>query len=312
MKKTHRLFNNYLLAIAITSVIGLIFALFTLLFYYEPLQKSIAFKNVIPIFTIIIFFTAVVLAIVFTIKVDSLHITKIKKSSSSTLKFATLLSAALASALFLFDFITFVIVPSEASPLKVVRLLFFVPFIAYFIIEVIPTRMHRKRIQIPYWAKVVTSLSTIVWCVLGLLAMYFWSGLVITNVFKLHHMFYYVLAVLFFLFEIKFELISHKGYRGYMLSALVLFAYTTISTGAIIIVKFGSGLVGVDISNFEMFLPIAIGLYAFSKMLAIKHTIKYVMKRDQQTIHRHSHHHSHHHHHHHDETKDDIQVVNKD
>ena len=122
---------------------------------------------------------------------------------------------------------------------------------------------------------------------------------------------YYVLAALFFLFEIKFELISHKGHRGYMLTALLLFSYTFISSGAIILVKFMGGLADITISNFEMFLPLALGLYALAKMIAIKNTIKFIMKRDQQTIseHHHSHHHSHHHRHHHTEDANDQVTV---
>ena len=313
MKKTYKRFNSYLLAISITAAVGLIFALFSLLFYYNADLKSIEYKNVIPILTVIIFAIAVVFAVVFTAQTDTIHITKIKKNSS-ILKFATLLSVALSVALFLYDFIFFVIYPNESSPLKIARLTVFLPFIAYLIIEVIPTRMHRRVFRIPTWLKVITSLSTIIWCVLGLLAMYFWSALATTNIFKLHHMFYYVLAVLFFMFEIKFELISHKGHRGYMLSALVLFSYTFISTGAIIIVKFAGGLVGVNISNFEMFLPLAIGLYALSKMIAIKNTINFVMKRDLQSVRSHSHR-SHKHNnstHHHDDADEVTVVENKD
>lgn len=311
MKKTYNLFNKYLLAIVITASVGLIFALFTLLFYYIPgSNMGIEYKNVVPIFTVIVFGTAIILAIVFTALTDKIYISKIKKNSSM-LKFATLLTAALATALFLYDFIAFVINPAEASPLKIVRLLVFVPFIAYLIIEVIPSKLKKKKVAIPTWLRAVTSLSTIIWCILGLLAMYFWSGLATTNIFKLHHMFYYVLAVLFFLFEIKFELISHKGHRGYMLTALILFSYTFISTGAIILVKFMGGLSDVTISNFEMFLPFALGLYALAKMIAIKNTIKFVIKKDQQSIgeHHHSHHHHHHSHHHSEDLNEDIPVV---
>ena len=129
MKKTYKRFNSYLLAISITAAVGLIFALFSLLFYYNADLKSIEYKNVIPILTVIIFAIAVVFAVVFTAQTDTIHITKIKKNSS-ILKFATLLSVALSVALFLYDFIFFVIYPNESSPLKIARLTVFLPFIA--------------------------------------------------------------------------------------------------------------------------------------------------------------------------------------
>ncbi len=292
MEKTYNLFKRFLPIIFITSAIGLIFALFTLMYYYNGATKSIDFKNVIPIVTLIVFVVAIIVCIIFTVKTDKIHITKIKKSSSMS-KFATLLSVALATALFLFDFIKFVIEPNTTSTLKIFRLLVFVPFIAYLVLEIIPTKIKRKRVQIPNWLSITTSICTIVWCILGLLAIYFWTGLETTNIFKLQHIFYYVFAVLFFLFEIKFKLISQKGCRGYILTSLILFSYTFITSGAIIIVKFTGGLNEITLSDFETFMPLALGLYALSKMIAVQETIKFVMKKERQTIHEHKHRHSH-------------------
>ena len=295
MEKTYSLFKKFIPAIIIISSVGLIFALFTLIYYYNAGLKSIEFKNVIPIFTVLVFSSAVAVSIIFTVKTEKIHVTRIKKTSSMS-KFAALLSVALGTALFLFDFIAFVIYPSTTSPLKIFRLLVFIPFIAYLIIQIIPTKFKKKHFVIPNWIKVATSICTIAWCILGLLAIYFWTGLEITNVFKIMHMFYYVFTVLFFLFEIKFELISQNGHRGYMLSALILFSYTFITSGAIIITKFMGGLKEITISDFEMFMPLALGLYALSKMIAIQYTIKFVVSKDKQTIHEHHHHHRHHHH----------------
>ena len=298
MEKTYNLFKKFIPAIIIIASVGMIFSLFTLLYYYNPALKSIEFKNVIPIFTALIFASAVIVSLVFTIQTKKIHITRIKKTSSMS-KFAALLSVALGTALFLFDFIAFVIYPSTTSPLKILRLLVFIPFIAYLVIQIIPTKFKKKHVRIPNWIRVATSICAITWCILGLLAIYFWTGLEITNVFKVMHMFYYVFTVLFFLFEIKFELISQKSYKGYMLSALTLFSYTFITSGAIIITKFLGGLKEITISDFEMFMPLALGLYALSKMIAIQNTIKFVISKDKQTIHEHHHHHRHHHHSHH-------------
>lgn len=303
MEKTYNLFKRFIPAVIILASVGLIFSLFTLIYYYNPALKSIEFKNVIPIFTVLIFASAVIVSIVFTVQTKKIHITRIKKTSSMS-KFAALLSVALGTALFLYDFIAFVIYPSTTSPLKILRLLVFIPFIAYLVIQIIPTKIKKKHIHIPNWTRVATSICAITWCILGLLAIYFWTGLEITNVFKIMHMFYYVFAVLFFLFEIKFELVSQKSHKGYLLSALVLFSYTFITSGAIIITKFLGGLNEINISDFEMFMPLALGLYALSKMIAIQYTIKFVIAKEKQTIHEHKHHH---HRHHHSHRKDESQ-----
>ena len=292
MEKTYKLFKKNLPIMITLSVIGLIFGLFTLLYYYEPKPPSIDFKNVIPIFTAIFLVASVVFAIAFTAKIKKLHVVKLKRSSGFS-KFAALFAASLISALFLYEFIKFVITPSTLPTFKIIRLIVSVPAIAYLIVGLIPKKIKRKRIEIPTWVRPTTSVCMLAWCILGLLAVYFWNGLPTTNIFKLLHMAYYVLATLFIVAEIDFEFFS-KNHRFYIITSALLFIWTFVAIGPIMFAKFFGKIPGVTISEFEIFAAVALGTYALSKLIAMQQTLQYVMKKESSD----SRHHSHHHHHH--------------
>lgn len=293
MEKVYTLFKKYLPIILIVSSIALVFGLLSLIYYYNESTVSISFKNVVPIFTVILATIAVIVSILFTSKVDKLHITKIKKSFGLC-KFASLLVATLAAALFFFDFFRFVLNPGQFSSLRIIRLLVFIPFIAYIVINVIPRKIKRKRVELPGWLKPISAISTIIWSILGLLMIYFWDELPTTNIFKLIFLFYYIIVILFFMFEIKFELLT-PCVKGYIITALLLFVYTFAVIGPLMIAKFLGRLTAVKISEFEIFLAFALGIYAFAKLMAMQQTMHFVMKKGARS---HGHHRHHHHHQH--------------
>ena len=294
MQKIYNLFRKYLPIVLVVSSIALVFGLLSLIYYYNESTVSIDFKNVVPIFTVILMAIAVLASIIFTSKVDKLHITKIKKSFGLC-KFASLLAATLAAALFFFDFFRFVLNPGQFSSLRIIRLLVFIPFVVYIVLNVIPKKVKTRRIELPHWLKPITAICTIVWSILGLLMIYFWQELPTTNLFKLIFLFYYVIVTLFFMFEIKFE-ISSPVVKGYVITALLLFVYTFAVIGPLMIAKFLGRLTEVTISEFEIFLAFALGIYAFAKLVAMQQTMKFVMKNNGTS---HGHHHHHHHHHKH-------------
>lgn len=125
---------------------------------------------------------------------------------------------------------------------------------------------------------------------------YFWQELPTSNIFKLAIMFYYIIVVLFFMFEIKFELFV-PYVKGYIFTALLLFIYSFAVIGPLMLAKFFGRLSAVSISEFEIFLAFSLGIYALSKLVAMQQTMNFVMKRSDS-----SHGHSHHHHHHHNHT----------
>ena len=294
MEKIYNLFRKYLPIVLAVSSIALVFGLLSLLYYYNESTINIDFMNVVPIFTVILTAIAIIISIVFTSKVDKLHITKIKKSFGLC-KFASLLAATLAAALFFFDFFRFVLNPGQFSSLRIIRLLVFIPFVAYIVINVIPRKVKSRRIELPHWLKPTTAICTIVWSILGLLMIYFWQELPTTNLFKLIFLFYYIIVTLFFMFEIKFELLT-PVVKGYVITALLLFVYTFAIIGPLMIAKFLGRLTEVTISEFEIFLAVALGIYAFAKLVAMQQTMRFVMKNSGTST---KHHHRHHHHHHH-------------
>ena len=306
MQKIYNLFRKYLPIVLVVSSITLVFGLLSLIYYYNESTVSIDFKNVVPIFTVIFMAIAVLTSIIFSLKVDKLHITKIKKSFGLC-KFASLLAATLAAALFFFDFFRFVLNPGQFSSLRIIRLLVFIPFVIYIVLNVIPRKIKTRRIELPHWLKPTAAICTIVWSILGLLMIYFWPELPTTNLFKLIFLFYYVIVTLFFMFEIKFELLT-PVVKGYVITALLLFVYTFAVIGPLMIAKFLGRLTEVTISEFEIFLAFALGIYAFAKLVAMQQTMRFVMKNNG-TSHEHRHHHHHHHHKHTDKPVTDAATV---
>ena len=309
MKKTYDLFRKYILIILILAFIGVIFGTLSLIHYYNDNTMSISFIQPIPIFAITFFALTVCAYVILAVKTPSLHVKRLKRDSGFS-KFASALAAALVAALFLFDFVRFISPGTSLMTTKIVRLPVSVPFIIYFVIELIPSKIKRKKISIPSWLPPLCSFCAVAWCIVGLLSIYFWSGvgsLPTTNFFKITHMLYYLVAAIFFLADFSFSHLG-KGHRLYVLSAFTLFTITAIFTGSTTIAKFAGLLTHMNISQFELVTAIAIGIFALSKMLAVPFTIKYVMKREGSSGH--SHHH--HHHHHHSKQKADSGVAKSD
>ena len=288
MNKVYNLFKKILPIIVGLSVVSTFFGLLSLIYYYNKDTVSIDFANVIPICTIIFFLLAIGVVIYFVTKVNNIYISKIKKSFGLC-HFAAALSAALAAALFFFDFFRFVQSPTTSSALRILRLVAFAPFILYLILGMVPRSFHKKAIHISIKIKYIAAIGAIAWTILGLLMIYFWEGLPMTNVFKITHLFFYVLFLLFLAFEIKFELLNPTP-RLYVLFSLLLFVYTTALTGSVMLAKFFGFIGEVSISEFEIFLAFALGIYALSKMIAIPRTIKFVREKGHGGRH-HRHHH---------------------
>ena len=304
MQRTYLTFKKFLPIILAVSGLALIFGLLTMVYYYNDATMSIAFKNVIPIFTVGLIFISFALAIVFTVKVNNTGISKIKKSFPFC-KFTSLLAATLAAASFFFDFFRFVDEPGQFSVFRIVRLIIFIPFIVYLVLNVIPRKIKRRKITLPDWLKPLTALSSLVWCLLGLVMIYFWTStsystvLGTTNIFRIAFIIYYLFVTVFFAFEVKYELISSAP-KGYVLFSSLLFVYSFTVIGPIMLktVLIESSNLG-SISLFEIFLAFALGLYALGKMIAMQQTMRFVMKKNSSGSS-----HGHHHHHHHKHSKD--------
>lgn len=296
MEKTLSLFKKFLPIIIVVSFVATVFGLFTLMYYYDKSTISIQFKNIIPIITAVFLVAAYGVAICFSLKVKTLHIKRIKKDSNFS-KFATALAAVLVTALFLFNFIQ--LVQNSSLPVfKVLRLIVSIPFIAYLVLGLIPRKINRKVVKIPTWLTYIASVCAILWCIFSLLALYFWSGpqaLPTTNVFRLFHLFYYAVAIVFFISEVGFEIFS-KGHKLYVLASSCLFITSCVITGSIMFAIFLGKIPEVSLSAIEIFASFSIGIYALSKMFAVGKTISHVMKQEDSSR-------SHHHHHHHKSSK---------
>ena len=288
MEKTYVTFKRFILLILVLSALSIVFGAFSLVHYYDSDTISIQFKNVIPIFSIVFAGLTVIAFVVLTIKTPNLHIKRLKRDSGFS-KFAAALAAALVTALFLFDFIRFISPSSSLMTIKIIRLPVSIPFIVYFVLELIPSKFKRKRISIPDWLPTLCSICAVAWCVIGALSIYFWSALPITNFFKISHMLYYILGALFFLSDFAFNHLG-QGHRLYIFTTCSFFALVAIFTGSTAIGKFTGLLPNMGISQFELVTALSLGVFALSKLIAIPYTLKYVMKKEGRSGHHHHHH----------------------
>ena len=267
---------------------------------YNDATMSIDMSQVIPYCAIFFIVLAIFFVSFLTFKIDHLRITKVKKSFGIC-KFASLLAATLAAASFFFDFFRFVDQPAQFSAFRIIRLVVFIPFIAYLIINAIPKKIKRKRIVLPSWLKPICAVATLVWCILGLVMIYFWQSsayettMSTVNIFRIAFIFHYILVTLFFAFEIKFELLSPVP-KAYVFFSGLLFTYSFTVIGPIMLrsILIESNNLG-SISLFEIFLAFALGLYALSKLIAMQQTMRFVMKKNSGGSHHHHRSHRHHH-----------------
>ena len=314
MKKTYKLFRLFLPLITSVSVLGAIIGIFMFIFNYryDPVGHvyGIRFNQAAPILMFALIGIALILSVVMLVKMKHTYITKMRRDSN-VLKFASALAFVVIFILTVYDL--YVLLASNATlsvakTFKVLRIIAAIPFLAYFVINVIPKRMFKRRIFIPETIVNICAIGAIAWALFGLLAIWFYEG-VGYSYFKIVHIIFYVLFTFFILCEIKTQLIK-ANVKLHMFSALLLFVVSFVLTTSTVVASFLTDVAGNPISNFELVTAIALSIYALSKVFAYMYTLRISMNTGSGTS-KHKHHRHHHHHHHHHSSESVAEAVNE-
>jgi len=261
----------------LTTVIGCL----AFLLGYNSKTSWLNLSGAFSILYIIALLATLGFAVYTSIKTDNIHITRIKKNSGF-LKAAASLACIITMFSFCFDFIKIIIGSyggyEPFEPSRIARFIFTLPLSVYFLLMVLPSKFKRKKIKVPKAITYICSVSTILWCVISILAIYFYKGLATMNITKIMHLLVYLSFAVFFLFEVKFELIKPST-KGYLISGFTAFILSAGFTLTVWLSRI-MGIIpkGKAFSDTELILTILIGFYALARMYAIPKTMKHVLE----------------------------------
>ncbi|MBQ7760979.1 MAG: hypothetical protein IJ400_02880 [Clostridia bacterium] len=278
MKQTHKLFKLFLPIIIGFTLLATLLGIFMLAFNYTD-EQGIYFKAAAPLLFFAFILITIGLSIFFVCKVDHVYIVK-TKHDCPFFQFASVFAFLVIFALTIYDLATFLQYQTldTARVFKILRLIASVPFLGHLLLSVFPKRIRRQKIEIPKWLRVVCSISAIVWCLFGLLAVWFYESQGYTY-FKVTHIVFYTLMTLYFLFDAKNQLIKPCS-KLLILSSLFLFitsASFALSTIFGIVIGKVVSMQPIGISEFELICSFAFSLYALSKVFAYMTTLKFAI-----------------------------------
>ena len=301
MKKTYKFLLKHLpivLGCALaTSAIGVI----ALILGYNDITSWLSLKGACTIIFIIFGLFSIGYVGYISYKTNDIHIKRIKKSSGF-LRVCSCLAFAITLFIFGFELVKIILASYQSSfseyfsVWRVLRFVFALPCSCYFLLMALPTKLKRRKVNIPKPIWYICSVSTILWAISGLLASYFSSQLSTMNILKIWQILVYLCFAVFFLFEAKFEHINQSPRAFIFTGCLALIVTMAFSLSSLICLAIGTISGHNSFSAPELICSVIIGLYAFSRIYAIPFTIKHVIETSDTHIS--SGEHKHHHHRH--------------
>lgn len=309
MKETYKFLVKKLPLILAGSIITTIMGVIAMILGYNSSTSWLKLSGVCTIIFALFGFATMCFAGYIDYKTKDIHIKKIRKNSGF-LRASAYLAFAISFFIFGFELVKIILASYEESfsdyftVWRVLRFVFALPCSAHFLFVALPVKFKRKRINIPKKILYVSSVSTILWSIAGLLATYFANepgkNFSTMNILKIWQILVYLSFAVFFLFEAKFDHINQSS-KGYIFTGclaficVMAFTLTNLICLALRIVPSRNCF-----STPEMICLFAVGLYAFAKVYAIPNTMKYVIDNgdshsshsSKSGKHRHHHHHS--------------------
>lgn len=285
MKKAYEIFKKLIPYVIVGAVITTIFGIVAYGLNYNKATSTFIVPEVCSLLFIGFLAVTVGYVIFFSIKSRHLHITKIRKNSNF-LKLTSWLTAAVLVLLFIFETAKLIAEPyiedaTGFNAWRVIRYILTLPFAAYFIIEAFPKKIKKTKINFPNWLRYTLSICAILWCVSGLLSIYFSDFMTTTNVIKNFQIILYLVFSVFFVFEGKFEHLKPNNV-GYLITSLLSFVLS-MGLGLSTIISLAAGFISTYkcCSEIELTTYAVIGIYALSRVFAILSTMKHVIDHDE-------------------------------
>lgn len=282
MKKTYHFLRQSIWVILVELVfIGLLSAV-SFIYLFDSATDTLPLSHVIVILLILLTLGAIGTAIFVCIKAENVGVTRIKKTNKFIL-FAEAFTVIMMLAFFIYECLTsMVYAESDSKALvlfRVTRWILSIPAFGYFLLQAFPKKIGRARIHIPTILSIITSLSLILWSILGIFTTYFASHLKNPNdVTKISMMFIYVVISAFFIFEGEFRFVK-TVHMPYMMSAFFTSIVTFAIPFGISIAKIVRAELAYDaLSQSELLTCVAIGVYALAKMFSLVSTMGFVIE----------------------------------
>lgn len=278
MKKTNELFKILIPVMLVATVIAAVFSALALCLTYSVDHGNIDMKSAYAVFFVTTFLIALVAPILIVIMFKDLKITRTRRD---------LLFGKIASTLLLILLFTYTltdIIYMTASTFQVWR--FFRALIAilvmvFAVIEILPSKT-----KISPFIKNVANGCVPIYTVLSILALYF-NPYHVPEYFKILYIIAYSILTLFFLYDFKWRLVptNAKAYTAISTMAFTLPVIISLSSIAGYIARSKDfSQARITVSIFEMIFVCALGIYALSKVLAVKKTVEYVVVESQKRL----------------------------
>lgn len=272
MRKTYALLKKWIFVIAIGLIPVILFGILSFKLCYNAETYSLKIPTVITCIFLTVIVALIVVCAYAAISADGVKVTAVKKDCGF-LKFAAYLCSVTMLVGFIYDLTNIIDDPQSYGVFRIIRFILSATLCAYFIVEVFPKRIKNKNVTVPRWLQYTLSVCTVFWGLSGVFSVYFYNGLLTSEIARISQVIIYVLIALFFLFETEVNHLTPK-YRAYIFSALAL---------AVLVCAFPIPMLLIPsvqrFSAMELLYPISIGIYAMAKMFALMTTMKRAIKR---------------------------------
>ncbi len=262
----------------VATAIAIIFASLALCLTYLEDQGNIDMKSPYAIFLVTTMLIALVVPILFVIAFKDLKITRTKRD----LPFGKIASALVLLATFAYTISDMIFMTGgEFQIWRFLRALVSIFVLIFAVIEILPSKT-----KISQFVKNFVDGCVPVYTALSILALYF-NPTYVPEYFKILYVIAYSILTLFFLYDFKWRLVptNAKAYTAISTMAFTLPVIISLSSVVGFIIKGGDfSQARITVSVFEMMFVCALGIYALSKVFAVKVTVEYVVKASKERL----------------------------
>ena len=253
------------------TVLAVIFASLALCLTYSPDHGNINMKSPYAVFFVTTVLIALVVPPLFVVGFKDLKITRTRRD----LIFGRVASMLLLIGTFAYTLTDMVYMTSgEFEVWRFFRALVAIFVIIFGLLDFLPSKT-----KVSTTVKNFVNGCVPVYTALSILALYF-NPTYVPEYFKILYIMAYSTLTLFFLYDFKWRLVKTNAKAYTAISAMTFAFTTTVSLASII------GFIckndyftqsKITVSLFEMIFVLILGIYALSKVIAIKKTVEYVI-----------------------------------
>lgn len=271
MKKTNELFKILIPVLLAATAIAVVFASLALCLTYSIDNGNIDMKSPYAVLFVTTMLIALIAPIVIVVLFKELKITRTKRD----LPFGKISAVLFLISTFVYTLSDMVFMVSSSFQIwRFLRALVAIFVMIFAILEFLPSK-----IKVSPFAKNFLNGCVPVYTALSIMAIYF-NPQYLPEYFKILYIIAYAAITLFFLYDFKWRLVPTNA-KAYTAISTMGFTLPVIISLTSIVGFFFKGSEfsqdNITISIFEMFFLCTLGIYALSKVFAVKKTVAYVV-----------------------------------